>query len=357
MMAPTVVLGRRRRRARARQRGLQPHPLGDPADDRRRRRPRAVACATRSTRRACTSRTASCSPSPGSTSTALRAGRVDRAAVPRAERVLRRRAGGRARRGDRRAHRRRRPAARRRRRRGMRRRALALALTLGLRRLRAAGRPTSSSVTRGGSIPGAKLRLRVTDDGHVSCNGGALREISSKQLIDARVLARDLDQAGRRQHVSLPAKPGSTLGYAFTIDGDTTRFADNASGQSADMYAAALLVRELAQGAVPVAALMPAMSRIRGANGSCVLSSCTGEPPRLDPDERARRPVGRVVHVHQGRARRRLAVRRRLGAPRRWRRSCCCRSPTGAARWPSCARTPATIAVPRRSSRSPRRSC
>ena len=33
-------------------------------------------------------------------------------------------------------------------------------------------------------------------------------------------------------HVSLPAKPGSTLNYAFTIDGDTVRFADNASGQS-----------------------------------------------------------------------------------------------------------------------------
>ena len=47
---------------------------------------------------------------------------------------------------------------------------------------------------------------------------------------------------------------------------------------------------------------------------AAALSSCMGEPPRLDPDGRARRPVGRVVHVHQGRARRRLAARRRLGA-------------------------------------------
>jgi hypothetical protein len=103
-------------------------------------------------------------------------------------------------------------------------------------------------VNRSGSIPGAKLRLRVTDDGHVSCNGGALREITSKQLIDARVAARALSKPAQK-HVSLAARPGSTLDYSFTIDGDTTRFADNAAGQSADMYKAALLVREIAQGA------------------------------------------------------------------------------------------------------------
>jgi hypothetical protein len=122
-----------------------------------------------------------------------------------------------------------------------------LALTLALV---GCGQPSADLfvVSRSGSIPGAKLRLRVTDDGHVSCNGGALREITSKQLIDARVAARALSKPAQ-QHVSLAAKPGSTLDYAFTIDGDTTRFADNAAGQSADMYKAALLVREIAQGA------------------------------------------------------------------------------------------------------------
>jgi hypothetical protein len=119
-------------------------------------------------------------------------------------------------------------------------------LTLGLL---GCGQPSADlfTVTRGGSIPGAKLRLRVTDDGHVSCNGGALREISSKQLIDARAVTRELSKPAK-DHLSLAAKPGSTLNYAFTIDGDTARFADNASGQSADMYGAALLVRELAKG-------------------------------------------------------------------------------------------------------------
>ena len=111
------------------------------------------------------------------------------------------------------------------------------------------GQPSADlfTVTREGSIPGASLHLRVTDDGHVSCNGGKLREISSKQLIDARAVTRGLSKPARR-HLSLPARPGSTLRYAFTIDGDTVRFADNASGQTADMYEAALVVRELAKG-------------------------------------------------------------------------------------------------------------
>ena len=108
-------------------------------------------------------------------------------------------------------------------------------------------RPTSSSSTAAARSPARSCALRVTDDGHVSCNGGALREITSKQLIDARVAARALTKPAKK-HLSLPAKPGSTLDYAFTIDGDTARFADNAAGQSADMYKAALLVREIAQG-------------------------------------------------------------------------------------------------------------
>ena len=121
-----------------------------------------------------------------------------------------------------------------------------LALTLVLV---GCGQPSADLfvVNRSGSIPGAKLRLRVTDDGHVSCNGGPLVEITSKQVIDARVAADALTKPAK-EHLTLPAKPGSTLDYAFTIDGDTTRFADNAPGQSSDMYEAALLVRELAKG-------------------------------------------------------------------------------------------------------------
>jgi hypothetical protein len=128
----------------------------------------------------------------------------------------------------------------------VRRGALAAALAVVLA---GCGQPSAAlfSVTRGGSIAGARLHLSVTDDGHVSCNGGPLVEITSKQLIDARDVARELTKPASR-HVSLPAKPGSTLNYAFTIDKDTVRFADNASGQDPAMYKGALLVRQLAQG-------------------------------------------------------------------------------------------------------------
>jgi hypothetical protein len=103
------------------------------------------------------------------------------------------------------------------------------------------------TVTRSGSISGAHLVLRVTDDGHVSCNGGALREISSDELIRAREVARELEKPAEKGVVLRP-RPGSTLAYAITIGGDTVRFADNAPGQDQEMYKAALLVRQLAKG-------------------------------------------------------------------------------------------------------------
>jgi hypothetical protein len=122
--------------------------------------------------------------------------------------------------------------------------ALALALVLA-----GCGQPAADlfTVTRGGTIAGARLKLRVTDDGHVSCNGGKLREISSSELLSARDAARELEDPAKKG-VALPARPGSTLHYAFDIDGDVVRFADNAPGQDPEMYKAALLVRELAQG-------------------------------------------------------------------------------------------------------------
>jgi hypothetical protein len=111
------------------------------------------------------------------------------------------------------------------------------------------GQPSADlfTVTRDGSIPGAHLVLRVTDDGHAACNGGELREITSAQLIDAREVTRELEKPAQKG-VALPARPGSTLRYAVHIGGDTVRFADNATGQDPEMFKAALLVRQLAKG-------------------------------------------------------------------------------------------------------------
>jgi hypothetical protein len=103
------------------------------------------------------------------------------------------------------------------------------------------------SVTRDGSISGAHLVMSVTDDGHVSCNGGPLHEISSDELIRAREITRELTEPAG-DHLVLRARPGSTLRYTVDIDGDKVRFADNALGQKPEMFEAALLVRQLAKG-------------------------------------------------------------------------------------------------------------
>jgi hypothetical protein len=122
--------------------------------------------------------------------------------------------------------------------------ALAVALAVG-----GCGQKSADlfSVTREGSIARAHLVLHVTDDGRVSCNGGALREISSDQLIRAREVARELQDPAQKG-VSLPPQPGSTLRYAIRIDDGTVRFADNARGQDPEMFKAALLVRQIAKG-------------------------------------------------------------------------------------------------------------
>jgi hypothetical protein len=103
------------------------------------------------------------------------------------------------------------------------------------------------TVTRDGSISRAHVVMHVTDDGHVSCNGGPLHQISSDELIRAREVARELTEPAA-DHVVLRARPGSTLRYAVSIDGDTVRFADNALGQKPEMFEAALLVRQFAKG-------------------------------------------------------------------------------------------------------------
>jgi len=52
-------------------------------------------------------------------------------------------------------------------------------------------------VTRSGDVPGARLTLRVTDDGRASCNGKALVDITSAQLITARETERALEKPAK----------------------------------------------------------------------------------------------------------------------------------------------------------------
>ncbi|HVW18888.1 MAG TPA: hypothetical protein VHB30_11625 [Solirubrobacteraceae bacterium] len=129
------------------------------------------------------------------------------------------------------------------------RRATLAALAVAAAALAACGTSSPDDLVahRTGSGPGAKLTLRVIDDGTVSCDGDRPVQITSKELIDTRALVDDLEdlaKAGR----SLPARPGSVLRYEIETEDGTVRFADNSARQPAVFYRAQALIRKLAVG-------------------------------------------------------------------------------------------------------------
>ncbi|HWI21744.1 MAG TPA: hypothetical protein VNT22_03915 [Baekduia sp.] len=64
-------------------------------------------------------------------------------------------------------------------------------------------------VKRAGSVPGAALTLRLTDDGGAYCNGLGRREITSAQLIEGRELRRLLDGDERDDDAPKALAPGN----------------------------------------------------------------------------------------------------------------------------------------------------
>jgi hypothetical protein len=107
-------------------------------------------------------------------------------------------------------------------------------------------------VQRAGSIPGARLALRVTDDGRASCNRGPLVDITSAQLIDARELARELAPLAERRFALAP-RPGSVLRYDVVVEAGRVHFADTSRGQPAPLFRVAKLTRDIARGACELA--------------------------------------------------------------------------------------------------------
>jgi hypothetical protein len=102
-------------------------------------------------------------------------------------------------------------------------------------------------VQRAGSIPGARLALRVTDDGRASCNRGPLVQITSAQLIAARELQRDLDPLAKRRFALAPGG-GSVLRYRVVLEDGAVRFADDSRGQPPALFRLAKLTRDVARG-------------------------------------------------------------------------------------------------------------
>jgi len=120
--------------------------------------------------------------------------------------------------------------------------------------------PDLMAVERTGTIPGAELRLRVTDDGRVSCNGGPLVPLTSGQLIDARQAVRDLEGEDEEvgpadRNLRLPPGPAngpaSILAYEVTVrdpPSGSVAWADTSPRQPPVLQRLALLTRQIAQG-------------------------------------------------------------------------------------------------------------
>jgi hypothetical protein len=125
---------------------------------------------------------------------------------------------------------------------------LALALVLGLAGC-GAGAPARDLflVQRAGDVPGARLALRVTDDGRASCNRRPLVDITSAQLIAAREIERDLEPLAKRRF-ALPPRARSVFRYRVVLEDGAVRFADDSRGQPPALFRLAKLTRDVARG-------------------------------------------------------------------------------------------------------------
>ena len=107
--------------------------------------------------------------------------------------------------------------------------------------------PDDMLVLRTGSIPGAKLSLRVTDAGFASCNRKPLVMISGHDLIETRAAVAAVEGEAKAKR-RLPALPGSVFQYRVRIQQGTIGFADNSRGKSSSDAEIAYLTHLIATG-------------------------------------------------------------------------------------------------------------
>lgn len=99
-------------------------------------------------------------------------------------------------------------------------------------------------LTRTGSIPGANLRLQVTDDGLVRCNGGERKRMPDRDLLDAREIARELNAIAPR---TLRPGPRSVLRYRLRLEKGVVAFSDSSRRQTKEMSLTQSLARQVAR--------------------------------------------------------------------------------------------------------------
>jgi hypothetical protein len=107
-------------------------------------------------------------------------------------------------------------------------------------------------VTRSGDVAGARLTLRVTDDGRASCNGHSLVEITSDELIVARQAQRDLKKPATAA-LRLPPGRQSVFSYRARSEDGTVAWSDDSQRQPGVLFRLAKLTRDVARGACHLA--------------------------------------------------------------------------------------------------------
>ena len=101
-------------------------------------------------------------------------------------------------------------------------------------------------LTRGGSLPGARLTLLVNDGGTVRCNGGAPRPLPDRLLLDAREIASSLADDARRD-LTLPAPPRALLRFRLRDQDGTVTFSDVDAARRPRLGAVVAFTRTVAQ--------------------------------------------------------------------------------------------------------------
>ena len=102
-------------------------------------------------------------------------------------------------------------------------------------------------VDRTGAIPGARLSLRITDDGRASCNDRPLVDITSAQLVQARAAERDLEDP-TKAHLRLAPGPQPVLSYRVRTEDGTVAWSDDSPRQPPVLFKLAKLTRDVAKG-------------------------------------------------------------------------------------------------------------
>jgi hypothetical protein len=102
-------------------------------------------------------------------------------------------------------------------------------------------------VQRTGQGPAAKLTLVVNEEGGVTCNGGGGKlKLSDPQLVEARAIQENLDEAASK-HTSLPPLAKSVFSYYLRDEHGSVRFSDNSANQPTVFRKLSLFVLQTAQ--------------------------------------------------------------------------------------------------------------